>query len=285
MDFEYNIILNGYDYKDIDLDSEDEDEGPNLFPPNSAPPSPILRPAAPVQPLHLAVPLPAAPPPVAPPPAAPPPTAPPLAAPKQKRTHHTIRARIQALTLYELRVDLEKIKEQTGITKSSLYKLRTKAILRGWDPFKVLETWHMDDAPRSRRPPISTATTKFIIKTITRNSTTRRWSCARIASKVSNTPSWKPVSASTVYRTLTLKGYSVFKRTVKLGLTIKQMAERLKWCLDHKDKDWRHIIFSNKISVQLRGVRGKRRVWRKKEETFYKHVIQRRWKGFFEFIW
>ena len=116
MDFEYNIILNGYDYRDIDLDSEDEDEGPDLFPPNSAPPSPILRPAAPVQPLHPAVPLPAAPPP---------------AAPKQKRTHYTIGARIQALTLYELRVDLEKIKEQTGVVKSSLYKLRTKAILRG----------------------------------------------------------------------------------------------------------------------------------------------------------
>ena len=61
MDFEYNIILNGYDYRDIDLDSEDEDEGPDLFPPDSAPPSPILRPAAPVQPLHPAVPLLAAP--------------------------------------------------------------------------------------------------------------------------------------------------------------------------------------------------------------------------------
>ena len=46
IDFEYNIILNGYDYRDIDLDSEDEDEGPDLFPLNSAPPSPILRPAA-----------------------------------------------------------------------------------------------------------------------------------------------------------------------------------------------------------------------------------------------
>jgi hypothetical protein len=46
MDFEYNIILNGYDYRDIDLNSKDEDEGFNLFPLDSALHSPILRPAA-----------------------------------------------------------------------------------------------------------------------------------------------------------------------------------------------------------------------------------------------
>ena len=91
--------------------------------------------------------------------------------------------------------------------------------------------------------------TEFV--TITRNLTIQGWSCARIAFKVLNSPSWKPVSASTVYQTLTLKGYSVFKRTVKLGLTVKQMAKRLKWYLDYRDEDWRHIIFSDETSVQL----------------------------------
>jgi len=163
MDFEYNIILNGYDYRDINLDSKDKDEGLDLFPLNSALPSPILRPTTLVQPLLLTVPL----------LAALPLAAPLLAALKQRRTYYTIKARIQALTLFELRIDPKKIKEQTGVAKPSLYKIRAKAISRGWDPSRVLETWHINDAPCSGRLPISTATTKFIIKTMTRNLTTR----------------------------------------------------------------------------------------------------------------
>ena len=46
----------------------------------------------------------------------------------------------------------------------------------------------MDDAPYTRRPPISTILVKFIIETMTKNSTTRGWSCAQITAKVSNTP-------------------------------------------------------------------------------------------------
>jgi hypothetical protein len=50
MDFKYNIILNGYNYRDINLDSKDKDKdkGPDLFSPNSALPSLILYLAAPV---------------------------------------------------------------------------------------------------------------------------------------------------------------------------------------------------------------------------------------------
>lgn len=50
----------------------------------------------------------------------------------------------------------------------------------------------MDDAPRPERPKTSTATAIFIIETMTKNLTTRGWSCAGIVAAVSNTPGRQP---------------------------------------------------------------------------------------------
>jgi DDE superfamily endonuclease len=123
---------------------------------------------------------------------------------------------------------------------------------------------------------------------MTKNSTTRGWPCWRIAAEVSNTPSWQPVSRATVYNVLIANGYGSFKRTVKPGLTNEQKAVRLRWCIIYKDwtiEDWKNVIFSDETSVQMAAVRGKRRVWRKKEETYHPHVVARRWKGFSDFMW
>lgn len=87
---------------------------------------------------------------------------------------------------------------------------------------------------------------------------------------------------------LTEHGYGVFKRTVKPGLTEDAKKARLAWCLERKHwtlEDWKNVIFLDETSVVLGGVRGKRRVWRKKEETYYPHVVVRRWKGRKEFMW
>ena len=65
------------------------------------------------------------------------------------------------------------------------------------------------------------------------------------------------------------------------------MRERLKWFLEHEHQDLenqKNIIQTDETSVQLRGVRGRRRVWRRKDEAYYKHVIARCQKGFKEFI-
>lgn len=140
--------------------------------------------------------------------------------PKKKGIHHTVGARIQALTIFECKgnppLTLEEILSKTGISKSSVYRIRIKAISRGWQPDSILETWHVDDAPRSGRPKIGTGTALKIIEVVTKNSTTRGRSCERVAQEVRDTPGFRPVSASTVYRVLQDNGYGVFKRTVSL---------------------------------------------------------------------
>ena len=64
-------------------------------------------------------------------------------------------------------------------------------------------------------------------------------------------------------------------------------AERLAWCLAYEHwtvKDWKNMIFSNKISVVLCHRRGGYRVWRKADEAFVKSCIRERWKGYSEFM-
>jgi hypothetical protein len=104
---------------------------------------------------------------------------------------------------------------------------------------------------------------------------------------VTATPGWQPVSASTVYRVFIAEGYGVFKRTVKPGLKEADKQKRLDWCLEHRWtlEQWKNVIFSDETSVVLGGAGGKRRIWRKKDETFHPHVVVRRWKGKREFMW
>jgi hypothetical protein len=57
-----------------------------------------------------------------------------------------------------------------------------------------------------------------ILLLLLQRTTTRCWSCQRIATEVSNIPGISSVSASSVYRDLKAEGYGVYKRTTKPGL-------------------------------------------------------------------
>jgi hypothetical protein len=68
---------------------------------------------------------------------------------------------------------MQRITEETSVSRSSVYKLRAKVISQGWREGDIVEPFHIDDAPWSRRLKISTTTTLFIVETMTKNSTTR----------------------------------------------------------------------------------------------------------------
>jgi hypothetical protein len=165
---------------------------------------------------------------------------------------HSIRARIQAITLLELGIPHWDIKAKTGVSKSQLYKLRNKAINRGWDPKKssIVEVYHVEDTPHSRRPKVSQDVVDLILKMVTQNSTTQGWPCSRIAHEVSlvlkeSQAAKLEVSEMTVWRVLRQNNYFSYKQTVKLGLKLEDKAARLRWCLDHEYwtlKHWKKVI-------------------------------------------
>jgi hypothetical protein len=215
------------------------------------------------------------------------PEIPPLGAPPKARNYHDDGTRIQALTLQEQNVPHWKIKNITGMDASVVSRLRKKAIQRGWEPEKdmplLLE--HVTDALKSGRPPLSQEVCDEVLKVVTKNSTTRMYSCQKIAEVVSeNLGKEDIVSATSVYRILKKNGYGNYKPTVKPGLTQKMKDERLAWCLAHRHIDWKLVVFTDETSVQLGGVRGRRRVWRRVDEVFHAHVMRPRWKGFSEFM-
>jgi hypothetical protein len=97
-----------------------------------------------------------------------------------------------------------------------------------------VEVSHIEDAIRSGQPKTSQAISDLVLKTVTQNSTTRGWSCARIAYKVSSTPDTPRISEKTVWRILRENRYFSYIRTVKPGLKLEDKAAQLKWCLDHE---------------------------------------------------
>jgi transposase len=208
-----------------------------------------------------------------------------------KAPKHSIGARIQALSFLELNMPQFEITARTGISKSWIYKLRKKALANGWNPeiSGIVEVSHIEDSLRSGRPKTPQNIVNLILETVTTNSTTRGYSSARIAHEVSSKLDiLNAISPKTVYNVLKENGYSSCKRTIKPGLKDDDKERRLKWCLDHEDwtlEDWKNVIWTDETSVQLGGIRGRRRIWRKKDEAFHPHIITRRWKGFSEFIW
>jgi transposase len=87
--------------------------------------------------------------------------------------------RIQALTLLGKGFKLDEIKMDTGLSKSAIYELQKKATSRGYDPSKdrKILVAYVEDAPKVGRPKKCTPEVEeAVIKTISKNSTTRELS-------------------------------------------------------------------------------------------------------------
>ena len=109
-------------------------------------------------------------------------------------------------------------------------RLRKKAISRGWEEGndQPLLLKHVTDILKSGRPPLSQEICDEVLRVVTKNSTSRMYSCQKIAEIVSeNLGKEDIISTSSVYRVLKRNGYGNYKPTVKPGLTQKMKDDRL----------------------------------------------------------
>jgi Transposase/Homeodomain-like domain len=156
----------------------------------------------------------------------------------KSRAIYDIGTRIQALTLLQEQKPVWQIAQICRMDETTVRRIRKRAIERGWDEENkaLILMDHVTDAPRSGRPPLSQEICDEVIKVVTKNSTTRMYSCQNIADVVSeNLGKDDIISASTVYRVLKKNGYGTYKPTVKPGLTKAMKEARYTWCLAHKD--------------------------------------------------
>ena len=67
---------------------------------------------------------------------------------------HTIAERIQALALVEYGVPPPRVAEITGVSERQIYRLKSTARQRGFDPqvSSILKAEYVTDSPRSGRP-------------------------------------------------------------------------------------------------------------------------------------
>jgi transposase len=215
---------------------------------------------------------------------------PPSTTSTQESQHMDLGVRIQALALLEAGIKMDRIIEITKISRSQIYRYRKKAKEAGYvgENDLRLKIEYIDDRKRkwkasSKGLKMTPEVIEAVTTCVTRNSTTRQYSCSQIAYQVNTKlPAEKQISPSTVYRILKKEGYSQYKQTVKPGLNKAAKKKRLEWYLKHKDwtlDDWKNVIFTDETSVQLASPRGKIRVWRTANEAFNNHVIKRRYKG------
>jgi hypothetical protein len=146
---------------------------------------------------------------------------------------------MQALTMMENQVLHHHITALTKISTSQLYRIREKALKRGYKPkvSKLLLDAYVTDKRKPGRPLVLTLDIiKMIEDIVTRNSTTRSWSCGNITAEVATRLGVKKaICAKSVYKVLKAKKYKSCKQTTKPGLTKEMKAARWQWCLDYKD--------------------------------------------------
>jgi transposase len=138
--------------------------------------------------------------------------------------------RVQALCILQIGAKGPEITAKTHFDKSTISRIKKKAISHGYDPTKDTRIFlrYIEDAPRVGRPKKATPELEEkVIQTISKNSTSRELSIDTIANMLSLLVKGG-ISGRTILRILRRRGYKPCKPTRKPGLTKENKLARLK---------------------------------------------------------
>ena len=190
----------------------------------------------------------------------------------------------QALALLECSIPVKTIMELTGLSKSTIFRIRKTAKDRGYDPgiSTAFKNTYFVDATRPGRPKTVTTpeNTQMLIERVSSNRTGRELTTVELGAEFN-------MSHTSAWRTLRGAGYGKRKPTMKPGLTESMKAARLNFALKHKHwtlEDWKNVIWTDETSIVLGHRRGGIRVWRKSTERYTPSVIRARFKRASEFM-
>jgi len=187
------------------------------------------------------------------------------------------------------RLPTKEIAAILNLDPRTVQRIYAKACERGFDPTCrpfALRDHHITDKRRPGRPPKAS---QEVVSSLEKKIDTfdgRNMSSADLAAFISSSLNIT-ISASTIQRTLKKLGYSKCKPTMKPGLTPEMKAARYQFALEHKDwtlEDWKKVIWTDETSVLLNYWKGSFRIWRKKEEKYFKTCTRRRFKGASQFM-
>ena len=196
---------------------------------------------------------------------------------------HSSDLRLQALSLVEAGIAPKEVARITGISTSTISRLRKKARDGGYNPEEStkLSIKQVEDRSRIGRPAIITTNKKAsIVNFVTKNKLHREMNAVEIVNVYD-------VSATTILKILRRNKLKFCKNIKKPALTVRMKTEWLKWCIEHEDwilNDWKNVIWTDETNVVLNQTRDRRKIWRRTNEIYVKSVIRRRWAGYSEFM-
>ena len=159
--------------------------------------------------------------------------------------------KIQALSYLSTGLKAPQVSSLCKISVSQLYRLKNKAIERGWEGSQEspILLAYVQDAPRPGRPTTCIPWKLKVVDEYIEKSDdgANHQSLEELSYSVG-------ISAITLTRIMKKLGFKNYKITTKPGLTKIMLLKRFRWCQDHFDwtlKDFKNVVWIDECFIVL----------------------------------